>query len=110
MDTYHRWMEVVTPATPFGLPCHQRARRLHAGDFLGMQIIGRMHGERSVLQLAYAYEQETRWVARRRRRCSRDVPSRTCPASAREAGESPRARSITRISASTTAGLNWCPR
>jgi amidase len=32
---------------------------------MGMQIIGRMHGERSVLQLAYAYEQETRWVARR---------------------------------------------
>ncbi len=32
---------------------------------MGMQIIGRMHGERSLLQLAYAYEQETQWVRRR---------------------------------------------
>lgn len=32
---------------------------------MGVQIIGRMHGERSLLQLAYAYEQETRWVTRK---------------------------------------------
>ena len=66
MDTYHRWMEVVTPATLSGCPViNVPAGFTRTGLPMGMQIIGRMHGERSVLQLAYAYEQETRWVARR---------------------------------------------
>jgi amidase len=66
MDTYHRWMEVVTPATLSGCPVIDvPVGFTRAGLPMGMQIIGRMHGERSVLQLAHAYEQETRWVKRR---------------------------------------------
>lgn len=66
MDTYHRWMEVVTPATLSGCPVINVPVGFdRRGRPMGMQIIGRMHGERSLLQLAYAYEQETQWVRRR---------------------------------------------
>ena len=66
MDTYHRWMEVVTPATLSGCPVIDVPVGFDGrGRPMGMQVIGRMHGERSVLQLAYAYEQATRWVSRR---------------------------------------------
>jgi amidase len=66
MDTYHRWMEVVTPGTLSGCPVINVPVGFDGrGRPMGMQIIGRMHGERSLLQLAYAYEQEARWVARR---------------------------------------------
>jgi amidase len=32
---------------------------------MGMQIIGRNHADLAVLQLAYSYEQATRWVSKR---------------------------------------------
>jgi amidase len=31
---------------------------------MGMQIIGRNHADLTVLQLAYSYEQATRWVSK----------------------------------------------
>lgn len=66
MDTYHRWMEVVTPATLSGCPVINVPVGFdRRGRPMGMQVIGRMHAERSLLQLAYAYEQETEWVRRR---------------------------------------------
>lgn len=65
MDTYHRWMEVVIGATLAGLP----AMNVPVGFSLtglpmGMQIIGPAQADFAVLQLAYAHEQLTQWVAR----------------------------------------------
>ena len=58
MDTYHRWMEVVVPATMAGLP----ALSVPAGfsvDGLpaGLQILGPMQADWSVLQIGHAYDQ-----------------------------------------------------
>jgi amidase len=36
-----------------------------AGLPMGIQLIGKHHADLAVLQLAFAYEQETRWVQRR---------------------------------------------
>jgi amidase len=44
MDSYHRWMEVVSPASMAGLPA------------IAVQIIGPAGMDLAVLQLAYAYE------------------------------------------------------
>lgn len=66
MDTYHRWMEVVVPASllsgpvlnvPVGFGSQNRP--------MGMQIIGRHHQDLAVLQLGHAYDQATGWVAKR---------------------------------------------
>jgi amidase len=63
MDTYHRWMEVVVPASLLGCPVANVpvGFGLH-GLPMGMQVIGPHHADSSVLQLAYAYEQATHWV------------------------------------------------
>jgi amidase len=64
MDTYHRWMEVVVPASLLGCPVINVPVGFDArGLPMGMQIIGRHHADTSVLQLGHAYEQATRWVA-----------------------------------------------
>jgi amidase len=66
MDTYHRWMEVVTPATLAGCPAISVPVGFSAtGLPMGMQIMGRRHADLAVLQLAYAYEQATQWVQKR---------------------------------------------
>ncbi|MFC7513609.1 amidase [Herbaspirillum sp. GCM10030257] len=58
MDTYHRWMEVVVPATLAGLPAISVPAGFNdAGLPIGLQIIGKPQDDLSVLQLAYAYEQ-----------------------------------------------------
>jgi len=58
MDTYHRWMEVVIYATLAGLPCI--AMPVGFGNEnrlpMGVQLIGRPHGDLAVLQLARAFE------------------------------------------------------
>ncbi len=65
MDTYHRWMEVVTPWTLAGLPVISLPVGFSdAGLPMGIQLIGRHHADLAVLQLAFAYEQATRWVQR----------------------------------------------
>lgn len=66
MDTYHRWMEVVIPASLLGLP----AISIPAGFGpqglpVGLQIIGRHGDDLGLLQLAEAWEQATRWPERR---------------------------------------------
>ncbi|MTH78002.1 amidase [Paracoccus aestuariivivens] len=60
MDTYHRWMEVVIPATLAGMP----VAAVPAGfgpkgtsQPIGIQIIGPQRSDLAVLQIAYAYEQ-----------------------------------------------------
>lgn len=67
MDTYHRWMQVVTPASLLGLPVLNVPVGFNAqGLPMGMQIIGPPQADLAVLQLGYAYELATQWVSRRR--------------------------------------------
>ncbi|HYL95817.1 MAG TPA: amidase [Terriglobales bacterium] len=63
MDTYHRWMEVVVPASLLGFPTINVPVGFNQHDLpMGMQIIGRHNADLAVLQMAYAYEQATDWV------------------------------------------------
>jgi amidase len=63
MDTYHRWMEIVVPASLSGSPTISMPVGFSKeGLPMGIQIIGRNHADFAVLQLAYAYEQATNWV------------------------------------------------
>jgi amidase len=56
MDTYHRWMEVVVPASLAGLPAiGMPAGRGVAGLPGGIQLIGRRGADAQVLALARAY-------------------------------------------------------
>jgi len=56
MDTYHRWMEVVIYATFAGLPViNVPVGFSEAGLPMGMQLIGKPHGEIQLLQIARAY-------------------------------------------------------
>ena len=66
MDTYHRWMEVVIPASLLGLP----ALAVPAGFGpqglpMGLQLIGPHGGDLGLLQLAQAWHEATRWPERR---------------------------------------------
>jgi amidase len=66
MDTYHRWMEVMIPASLIGLPtlavpCGFDARGLP----IGLQIIGAPGRDMEVLQLGQAWHRATDWPARR---------------------------------------------
>lgn len=66
MDTYHRWMEVVVPASLLAGPVLNVPVGFGAqGLPMGLQIIGRRHADLAVLQLGHAYDLETRWVSRR---------------------------------------------
>jgi amidase len=66
MDTYHRWMEVVVPASLLGFPVLNVPAGFDArGRPMGLQIIGAHHADWPVLQLGAAYEQATNWVERR---------------------------------------------
>ncbi len=63
MDTYHRWMEVAIPATMAGCPAlNIPVGFSETGLAMGIQVIGPNLGEFACLQLAFAYELETRWV------------------------------------------------
>jgi amidase len=62
MDTYHRWMEVVVPGTLSGCPViNVPAGFSKNGLPMGLQIIGKRYSDLSTLQVAYSYEQATRW-------------------------------------------------
>ena len=57
MDTYHRWMETVVPWTMAGHPVAAMPAGFDArGLPMGVQIIGRRHGDHDVLRIAHAYE------------------------------------------------------
>jgi amidase len=58
MDTYHRWMEVVVPATMAGLPALSVPAGFSAGGLpAGLQILGPTQADWSVLQIGHAYGQ-----------------------------------------------------
>ncbi|MDH4654816.1 amidase [Pseudomonas sp. JS3066] len=63
MDTYHRWMEVVIPATLSGCPVANVPVGFDSrGLPMGLQIIGPPRADLAVLQLAHAYEQASAWT------------------------------------------------
>ncbi len=65
MTTYHEWMKVVLPATMWGGPVLAVPAGFGANGLpMGLQIVGRNHAELACLQLAHAYDQASRWVAR----------------------------------------------
>jgi amidase len=67
MDTYHRWMEVVIPVTMSGCPALNLPVGFNEkGLPMGIQIVGRNHAELSCLQLAFAYDQATGWIEKKR--------------------------------------------
>lgn len=66
MDTYHRWMEVVVPASLAGLP----ALALPAGFGvnglpMGVQLMGRTGADSALLAMGQAYHQATDWPGRK---------------------------------------------
>lgn len=69
MDSYHRWMEVVTPATLGGLPALSAPVGFNAAGLpMGLQLIGRPGGDLAVLQLGKAYDEATGWPERNKPR------------------------------------------
>jgi amidase len=63
MSSYHRWMEVTTIATLINAPAlAMPAGFSHDGLPIGLQVIGRNHDERSLLELALAWERQTGWA------------------------------------------------
>jgi amidase len=66
MDTYHRWMEVVLPASLPGLPAISvPAGFSEDGRTIGLQLVAPAKADLAVLQIAAAYEAATEWVSRR---------------------------------------------
>jgi amidase len=66
MDTYHRWMEIVVPASLIGLPALSVPVGFSdAGLPMGMQIIGRPGNDAGVLAIGQAYHRATEWPQRR---------------------------------------------
>lgn len=66
MDTYHRWMEVVIPATMSGCPAMSVPAGFNAAGLpMGLQLWGPNQSERLLLEVAQAYEDATGWVDKR---------------------------------------------
>jgi amidase len=66
MDTYHRWMEVMIPASLTGLPAVAVPAGFGAqGLPMGLQLIGRRGADADLLELAQGYHAATGWPARR---------------------------------------------
>lgn len=61
MDTYHRWMETVVPATMAGLPALAAPAGFGPGGLpAGLQIIGPAQSDAAVLQIGHAYDVASR--------------------------------------------------
>lgn len=66
MDTYHRWMEIVTPFSLAGLPVASVPVGFGPGGLpMGMQIAGPARADLQVLALARAWERIAQWPLRR---------------------------------------------
>lgn len=65
MDSYHRWMEVVVPASLTGLPALcVPAGFGPAGTPMGLQLIGHRGQDAAILNLGREYEAATTWIKR----------------------------------------------
>jgi amidase len=65
MDTYHRWMEVVVPASLAGLPALALPCGFgESGLPMGMQLIGRAGDDAGILAMGMAYHNATDWPGR----------------------------------------------
>ena len=83
MDTYHRWMEVMIPASLIGLPAISVPAGFGAeGLPMGLQLIGRHGDDAGILQLAQAWHRATGWPARRPPPALGEVDARRIPAGA----------------------------
>ncbi|MBM1631871.1 amidase [Sulfitobacter mediterraneus] len=66
MDTYHRWMQVVIPASLLGLPVvNIPAGFGQNGLPAGLQLIGPRGSDARLLQLAQQWHEATRWPQQR---------------------------------------------
>jgi amidase len=66
MDTYHRWMEIVVPASLIGLPALSVPIGFsNSGLPMGMQIIGRSGDDAGVLAIGQAWHRATDWPGKR---------------------------------------------
>ncbi len=66
MDSYHRWMEVVIPASLIGLPTLGVPAGFGANGLpMGLQIMGRYKNDLHVLQLGQAWHHATGWPQRK---------------------------------------------
>lgn len=65
MDTYHRWMEIVTPGTLAGCPVlNVPAGFSETALPMGLQVMTPRFEDFKALQLGFAYEQATGWNVR----------------------------------------------
>jgi len=67
MDTYHRWMEVVVPASLIGLPVVNVPAGFGGPHNLplGLQLIGRRGSDATLLRLAEHWHRATGWPEKR---------------------------------------------
>ncbi len=66
MDTYHRWMQVVTPVSLLGLPCLGMPARFGADGLpMGLQLFGPRGSDAKILSMGSAYHAETHWPQKR---------------------------------------------
>ena len=62
MDTYHRWMEVVVPASLIGLPALALPAGFGSNGLpMGIQLIGRVGADAQILAMGQAYYAATDW-------------------------------------------------
>ena len=65
MDTYHRWMEIVTPMTLAGLPTLAVPLGFNErGLPMGMQLVGKPGSDFELLAIGQRYHEATQWPQR----------------------------------------------
>ena len=66
MDTYHRWMQVVTPVSLLGLPALSVPAGFGPGGLpTGMQLVGPKGADARLLSIGAAYHAATGWPQKR---------------------------------------------